>query len=114
MGTSLRAVTIFVAGVAATLLLERRRARRRRGELLHKILARVRPTPVADDAVEAQVRRTLARHASEPNDIAVSIEHGCVDLRGPVETHERARLVRAVATVRGVDAVLDLMTEPAR
>lgn len=95
-------------------------ARRRgvgRGSLTRKILAVVRPLPVADDTVAERVRKRLARVATDPGSILVSIEHGCVDLRGPVPTRERPQIVRAIATVPGVDAVVDLMTEqgqPAR
>ena len=83
-----------------------------RGEAARALLARIRPPPITDEAIEARVRRNLARTATFPQAITVSIEHGCVDLRGPVETHERARIVKAVAAIRGVDSVLDLMTEP--
>ncbi len=89
-----------------------RRRGGRAGAGARALLARVRPKPVTDDTVEALVRKRLARTASDPASIIVSIEHGCADLRGPVETRERARIVRAVSTVRGVDSVLDLMTEP--
>jgi hypothetical protein len=110
----LRTVLAFAAGGAVLLVLEG--IARRRGGLagrsVRKLLARVRPKPVDDDTVVARVRRKLARTATAPQALTVAIEHGCVDLRGPVETRERARIVRAVSTVRGVDSVLDLMTEP--
>ncbi|MDB4935428.1 MAG: hypothetical protein JWP87_2400 [Labilithrix sp.] len=103
----------FAAGGAVLLALEK--IARRRGGLagasVRKLLARMRPRPVTDDTVEARVRKKLARTAAAPEAIRVKIEHGCVDLRGPVDTRERARIVRAVAQVRGVDSVLDLMTE---
>jgi hypothetical protein len=82
------------------------------GRAVRGLLARVRPPAVTDDTVAARVRETLARTAHDPEAITVAIEHGCVDLRGPVDTRERARIVKAIATVRGVDSVLDLMTEP--
>lgn len=82
--------------------------------VVRTLLDLVRPAPVSDETVEARVRRKLARTAAHPQNITVSIEHGCVDLRGPVETRERARIVKAIATVRGVDSVVDLMTEPPR
>jgi osmotically-inducible protein OsmY len=109
-----RRVLAFAAAAAAMLALEA--AARRRGSsaarAVRALLDLVRPEVVADDTIEARVRRRLARTARDPDAIIVSIEHGCVDLRGPVETRERARVVRAVATVPGVDSVLDLMTEP--
>jgi hypothetical protein len=82
------------------------------GALALALLARLRPRPVRDETVAVHVRRKLARTARDPAAIRVMVEHGCVDLRGPVETRERARIVRAVARVHGVDSVLDLMTEP--
>jgi hypothetical protein len=105
----------FAAGGVVLLVLEAlgRRKGGRAGAGAPTLLARMRPKPVADDTVEVRVRKRLARTASDPASIVVSIEHGCADLRGPVETRERARIVRAVSTVPGVDSVLDLMTEPA-
>ncbi len=88
-----------------------RRKGLRGGARARALLARLRPKPVADDTVEVRVRKRLARTASDPEAIMVRIEHGCVDLRGPVDTRERARIVRAVGAVPGVDSVLDLMTE---
>ncbi|GAC1518717.1 MAG: hypothetical protein NVS3B10_20640 [Polyangiales bacterium] len=104
----------FAAGAAVLLAMEAigRRKGGHAGAGARALLARMRPKPVADDTVELRVRKKLARTASDPAAIVVFIEHGCADLRGPVETRERARLVRAVSTVRGVDSVLDLMTEP--
>jgi hypothetical protein len=110
----LRTVLAFTAGGAALLALEAlwRRRGRRAGSAAARLVALVRPAPVPDDTVEVRVRRKLAHTARQPEAIHVSIEHGCVDLRGPVATRERARIVRAVATIPGVDSVLDLMTEP--
>jgi len=104
----------FAAGGVVLLVLESvgRRKGGHAGAGARALLARIRPEPVADDTVELRVRKRLVRTASDPSSITVSIEHGCADLRGPVETRERARIVRAVATVPGVDSVLDLMTEP--
>ena len=114
MRSALRAFLGFAAGAFVLGALERLARRRLGGSAVgaRALLARLRPKPVADDTVEVRVRRKLARTACHPDAIRVTIEHGCVDLRGPVETRERARIVQAVARVRGVDAVLDLMTEP--
>ena len=111
----LRAVLAFAAGGAVLLVLESvgRRKGGHAGAGARALLARMRPRPVTDDTVALRVRKRLARSASDPAAIVVAIEHGCADLRGPVETRERARIVRAVSTVRGVDSVLDLMTERA-
>jgi hypothetical protein len=112
--SALRAMLAFAAGGVVLLLLEAmgRRKGGRAGAGARALLARMRPKPVADDTVEVRVRKRLTRTASNPASIVVSIEHGCADLRGPVATRERARIVRAVSTVPGVDSVLDLMTEP--
>jgi hypothetical protein len=112
--SALRAMLAFAGGGVVLLVLEAmgRRKGGGAGAGARALLARVRPRPVADDTVEVRVRKRLARTASDPESIVVSIEHGCADLRGPVETRERARIVRAVSTVPGVDCVLDLMTEP--
>jgi hypothetical protein len=108
-----RSVLVFAAGAVAMLALEAISARRGGfSRFARKLLEMIRPEPVADQTLEARVRRKLARTARNPEAITVSIEHGCVDLRGPVETRERARIVRAISRVRGVDAILDLMTEP--
>lgn len=114
MKKAVRNVLGFSAGTVVLLALEAiwRRRGGRAGSAAGRLLALVRPSPVRDDTVEVRVRKKLARTAQHPAAIVVSIEHGCVDLRGPVETFERARIVRAVATVPGVDSVLDLMTEP--
>ncbi len=42
---------------------------------------------------------------------ASSVEHGCVVLMGAIAPQDRAQLVKRVAKLRGVDAVMDLMTE---
>lgn len=112
--SALRTMLAFAASGVVLLVLESigRRKGGRAGAGARTLLARMRPRHVTDDTVEVRVRKRLARTASDPASIVVSIEHGCADLRGPVETRERARIVRAVATVPGVDSVLDLMTEP--
>lgn len=79
---------------------------------LRKATAALRPAPVTDDAVRARVRTKLEQLTARSPSISVMVEHGCVELRGPIETRERGRVVRAVAKLKGVDAVVDLMTEP--
>jgi hypothetical protein len=114
MKRALRAAVKFAAGACVLLLLEGV-ARKHWGSSAGRaraLLARLRPRPVGDAALAARVRKKLAHTAHSPESITVKIEHGCVDLRGPVDTRERARIVRAVAAVHGVDSVLDLMTEP--
>lgn len=79
---------------------------------LRRATAALRPAPVTDESVRERVRTKLDRLASHARSITVMVEHGCVELRGPIETRERARVVRGIAKLRGVDAVVDLMTEP--
>jgi len=79
---------------------------------LRSVTAALRPAPVTDEAIRERVRAKLGRLAAHSRSITVMVEHGCVELRGPIETRERARVVRAVAKLKGVDAVVDLMTEP--
>ncbi len=67
-----------------------------------------------DRTTAARVRTMLDWVARTPALIAVTVEHGCVELRGPIATDERARVIRDVARVKGVDAVVDLLTEPER
>jgi hypothetical protein len=113
MRTFVRRALWFAGSAVAMLALETfARRKGRRGNAARALLERVRPRPIDDDTVEARVRKKLARTASRPDAITVSIEHGCVDLRGAVPTRERAQIVRAISGVRGVDSVLDLMTEP--
>jgi hypothetical protein len=110
----LRGALTFVAGAAVLLALEARGRRRgaRAGAAAGRLLALLRPAPIRDEAVAARVRAKLVRTARDPAGIRVTIERGCVELRGRVETRQRGRIVRAVAAVPGVDSVVDLMTEP--
>lgn len=112
MKKAVRMLLSFV-GTGALMLAVDAISRRRRGALLRKLLGVIRPLPVDDGTVRARVRSKLEQTAERAASIAISVEHGCVELRGPIGTHERARVVREVARVKGVDAVVDLMTEPA-
>lgn len=93
----------FLAGALVLVALEKAGAR--------AMLARLRPRTVRDATVLRRVRMRLARAARNPTMLTVRVERGCVDLRGLVHTRERARVVRAVARVGGVDSVIDLMSE---
>jgi hypothetical protein len=113
MRTFVRRALWFAGSAVVMLALEAvSRRKGRGGNAARALLDRVRPPPVADDTVEMRVRKKLARTATNPDAITIRIEHGCVDLRGPVPTRERANIVRAISAVSGVDSVLDLMTEP--
>jgi|GEM_PF-2121322 len=109
MSRVLRKAFSFVAAGAFLIVLERVS---RRSGAMRRLLAKVRPTPVTDASVEGRVRAQLQRAATRPELIQVSVEHGCVELRGPIETRERAQLVQELSRLRGVDAIVDLLTEP--
>lgn len=104
----LRTALGIAAGSAAIVLLEPRARPRRVVSIMRRALGsrRVLDRSLADE-VEARLLE-LTPHASS---IHVSAEHGCVLLTGDVRTEERAQLVRAAASVPGVDSVVDLMTE---
>jgi uncharacterized membrane protein len=70
--------------------------------------------PVIDNVVEGAAEAALTRLTPHAGAIHLSAEHGCVVLTGDVLTSERARVVREVAGVEGVDSVVDLMTEHRR
>ena len=61
-----------------------------------------------DDAVIAErVRARLGRLCSHPSAIEVTVEDGCVELKGPIFASEREQVLRGAATVRGVEAIDD-------
>lgn len=116
MGKVVLRLALGLAACGAVLLGLRTVARRRDrpwGQAATRLLARRRSASTAEPSLQAAVGRELTRTARTPTAIQVSIEHGCVELRGPVDTRERGRIVAAVAAVAGVDSVIDLMTEPA-
>lgn len=55
-----------------------------------------------DEVVTARVRAAVARAASHPHAIGVSVDHGAVTLRGPVLEHEMRAVLRRVYRVAGV------------
>lgn len=61
--------------------------------------------------IERAVREKLDGLTPHATAMHVSGENGCVILTGDVLTDERALIVREVATVEGVDAVVDLLDE---
>ncbi len=73
---------------------------------LSRVLALISPKPVRDAELARRVE------AKMPDGVhASSVEHGCVVLMGAIAPQDRAQLVKRVAKLRGVDAVMDLMTE---
>lgn len=78
-----------------------------------RILRALRPRHVRDETTHELVLNKLALVASRPEAIRVTVEHACVVLTGRVPTSERPYVVRSIARVRGVDSVVDLLTEDA-
>lgn len=75
---------------------------------VRRLIARERQP---DATLAATVRGKLDGLTPHAGAIHVTEEHGCITLTGDVLTEERALLVREVATVDGVDSVVDLMNE---
>src|SRR5688572_14539930 len=130
-------VTGFGIGALAAYLLDPERGARRRGVIRDKLVsagsaaddavdatgrdvanrargvvadmrAWLRANDTADDTVIAErVRAKLGGLVSHPGAIDVSVSSGRLTLRGHLFTHEAPRLVRRVASVRGVRAVDD-------
>lgn len=61
--------------------------------------------------IERAVREKLDGLTPHATAMHISDENGCVILTGDVLTDERALIIREVATVEGVDAVVDLLDE---
>jgi uncharacterized membrane protein len=115
--------TSLLAGFALSRLVERRRRRRRRAADASARDGRPRPRArgvlgawrprrreAPDDAViTARVRARLAGVVRDPAAIEVTAREGTVTLRGPILADEIPTVVRAVAAVRGVAAVDDLL-----
>lgn len=64
--------------------------------------------PIDDARLADHVRTEVGRVSSRPN-VEVFVQNRCVMLQGPVITHERRQILRAVQSIRGVDAVVDRM-----
>ena len=58
-----------------------------------------------DEVVTARVRAAVARAASYPHAIDLSVDQGTVTLSGPVPQQELGRVMRRVARVAGVRAI---------
>lgn len=105
------AVVALVSGATALYAVDASIARRRRRERwLTRLIRGVRRTAVPDATVEGRVLERLARLVPHGG-ISATTERSCVILTGEVLTKQRARVVRAIARVDGVDSVVDLMTE---
>jgi len=110
-------------GAGLIYLLDPGAGRRRPREIAHKtprdvvhraqgLLARVQQyfhhhEPVPNDALKARVRSRLGRVVSYPHAVQVHVDHAQVTLSGRVLAKEADALIRAVASVSGVEAVVN-------
>ncbi|HEX7333013.1 MAG TPA: YtxH domain-containing protein [Pyrinomonadaceae bacterium] len=74
-----------------------------------ELKALVRPEIASDDVLEARVRSRMGRLVSHPHAIAVKAREGRIILSGPIPTAEVLPLVDAVATMRGVKDIENLL-----
>jgi hypothetical protein len=109
-GVSRTLLGIF-AGATAIFMLEPRVRPRRVVSAVRRVRPVLGSRGVVDRSLAAEVASRLDDLTPRAPAIQVSAEHGCVLLTGDVLTNERARLVRDVAAVPGVDSVVDLLTE---
>lgn len=87
----------------------RRPLRERMSSGLDRMSRRLRSQPSTDHDVETRVRATLQTRARQQ--VHARADRGCVVLSGTVGTEDRADVVQDVARVRGVDSIIDLMSE---
>ena len=102
-------LALLASGAALLLVDDGARVRSRR--VLASARKRLSRKPIVDQELTHEVRAKLEQSTAHANAIRVEVDHACVVLAGHVVTDERARLVRAVSRVAGVDSVVDLMTE---
>ncbi len=76
-----------------------------------RLLQVLRPRVPRDETTHELVRAKLALVSTRPEAIRVLVDRACVVLTGPVPTSERPRIVRSLARVRGVDSIVDLLSE---
>ena len=74
-----------------------------------ELKALVRPETASDDVLEARVRSRMGRLVSHPHSIAVKAREGRIILSGPIPTAEVLPLVDAVAAMRGVKNIENLL-----
>lgn len=74
-----------------------------------ELKAFVRPGITSDDVLEARVRSKMGRLVLHPHAIAVRAREGRITLSGPILTAEVLPLVDAVATMRGVKDIENLL-----
>jgi hypothetical protein len=99
----LKATVALLLGAAVLALAGGRKNRAR-------VLALLRRPRIPDATVEDRVVAKLERMTGH-SAVHAATEHGCVVLTGHVLTSERGAIVREIAKLRGVDSVVDLMTE---
>lgn len=106
----LRTALGIAAGATAMVMLEPRARPRRVVSVMRRVAFGKR---IHDRSLADEVASKLEKLTPRADAIQVSAENGCVMLAGDVLTEERAELVQGVASVPGVDSVVDLMTERA-
>jgi hypothetical protein len=77
--------------------------------MIAEMRARLSREAVDDRRLEARVRAELGRVCSHPKAITVFASGGHVTLSGPILAAERAGVLRAVGSVRGVREVTDAL-----
>lgn len=65
------------------------------------------PEPVDDETLVERVRSRMGRFTSHPRAITVDAMNGVVEIEGPILSHERRNVVRAIRNVPGVEDVVD-------
>jgi hypothetical protein len=76
-----------------------------------RLRRRGREQQVDDDVLLERVRSTMGRHVSHPRAIDVTVRAGVVTLAGPILTADTRGLLAALRRVRGVRAVVNILTE---
>ena len=83
----------------------------RTGGLVYEARGRIFEGEVTDHVLEQRVRAEMGRYVSHPGSLTVTASNGVVVLQGPVLKHEVEALMTAVATVPGVEEVINDMDE---
>lgn len=73
--------------------------------LLCRYLRRHGSAEIADETVTADIRSRLAKIVRHPRLIEVTIERGCVLLRGPILMREIDRIIDPISRIEGVRRV---------
>lgn len=106
MRTATKTLLGIAGGATAMILLDGHATQTVAG--VRRLIAR---RPASGPTLQSMVRAKLDGLTPHAGAIHLTDDHGCITLTGDVLTEERALIVREVATVAGVDSVVDLMTE---